>query len=258
MNFDSLNLKWCADLHQTSSSAVSKHNHTFFQTLYIKSGRGLLKINDKAYDLNEGDFYIFKPLENHEFCAVSDTLNTLEAKFDLSDSELYTELCGLQNHISVKKEYFERIFADLVYEYTNGGEYSEYAIHSIFTELIIHLIRSKSKGEPISKKENRFAEVLKYIKNHYREDLNLETLAEIMHMEKSYFLRQFKKNTGKTPMSYVKQIKIETAKDLIENSDMNLTQISEFLGFSSIHHFSNSFKKETGISPKQYMYLKMR
>ena len=82
--------------------------------------------------------------------------------------------------------------------------------------------------------------------------MKLETLAEIMHMEKSYFLRQFKKSTGKTPMAYVKTLKIEIAKELIENSDMNITQISEFLGFSSIHHFSNAFKKITGKSLSEY------
>ena len=254
MNFGSLNLKWCADLHNTNSSIVSKHNHTFFQVLYIKSGTGFLKINNKAYDLNEGDFYIFKPLENHEFHATSESLNTLEAKFDVLDNELNNELSALDNFIPVKKIYFERIFTDLIYEYTNGGEFSEDVIKSIFTEFIIHLLRSNNKRDAKSVSKNPFLAVTNYIEKHHREDLKLENLAAIMHMEKSYFLRQFKKNIGKTPMAYVNRVKIDRAKDLIENSDMNITQISEFLGYSSIHHFSNSFKKITGISPKQYIY----
>lgn len=252
MNFNSLNLKWCADLR---NSLVTRHNHTFFQTLYIKSGRGILKINDKPYDLNEGDFYIFKPLENHEFYATDEFLNTMEAKFDVLDNELYDELSALDNFISVKKVYFERIFADLIYEYTNGGEFREQVINALFTEYIVHLLRSNNKNDAKSASQNPFLLVTRYIEKHYREDLKLENLAAIMHMEKSYFLRQFKKNIGKTPMAYVNQVKIDRAKDLIENSDMNITQISEFLGFSSIHHFSNSFKKITGVSPKQYVYL---
>jgi AraC-like DNA-binding protein len=84
----------------------------------------------------------------------------------------------------------------------------------------------------------------------------LDSLAERMHMEKTYFIKQFKKHIGATPLAYLKRVKMEKAKDLIINSDMNITQISDFLGYLSIQHFSNDFKKTMGKSPKEYSHNK--
>lgn len=64
-----------------------------------------------------------------------------------------------------------------------------------------------------------------------------------------------KENTGATPHDhtffrfFLQRLKIEKAATLIRNSDMNMTGVSEFLGFKSIHHFSSAFEKHTGFSP---------
>ena len=55
-----------------------------------------------------------------------------------------------------------------------------------------------------------------------------------------------------TPMEFIRCKRIETAKDLLLFSDMNITQIAYSTGFKSIHHFSNTFFKYTGIRPNQF------
>ncbi|MCU9815154.1 helix-turn-helix transcriptional regulator [Paraclostridium sp. AKS73] len=62
----------------------------------------------------------------------------------------------------------------------------------------------------------------------------------------------FKKNTNKTVNNYINDIKLKKSKELIKSSSYTFSQISELLGFSSIHYFSRKFKSHFGISPTEY------
>ena len=54
------------------------------------------------------------------------------------------------------------------------------------------------------------------------------------------------------PIEYFISTKIDLAKKLLREDNMNITEIAEFLGYSGIHYFSRQFKKTTGMSPRQY------
>ncbi len=94
--------------------------------------------------------------------------------------------------------------------------------------------------------------VLEYIEGNLDCDINLQDLANIVCLEKTYFLKKFKQLTGMTPMVYTRNARIRRAKELLTYSDMNVTQIAESVGFCSIHHFTRSFTAAVGISPSRY------
>ena len=62
----------------------------------------------------------------------------------------------------------------------------------------------------------------------------------------------FREKYGGGPINYFIELKIEKAKQLIDEGNLNLTEIAESLGFNSLHYFSRLFKKMTGISPSKY------
>jgi len=167
---------------------------------------------------------------------------------------LHERLSKLDSVLAVDGPHMERIFSALVYEADKADELARLSCQALFTELAIHLFRCQEKadaaaapGVPASLRK-----VLRYMRDHYREAITLEELAAVMHVEKTYFIKTFKKHIGTTPMLFLQRLKIEKAATLVQNSDMSITGISEFLGFKSIHHFSNAFKKQTGFSPTAY------
>lgn len=95
--------------------------------------------------------------------------------------------------------------------------------------------------------------VLRYIHGNLHTKLRIGDVADRMHMNADYLTRLFKQETGKTFTDYVLLAKISFAKHMMETGDKSLSEISAYLAFSSQSHFSNVFKKYTGMTPKSYL-----
>nr|WP_294493601.1 helix-turn-helix transcriptional regulator [uncultured Anaerosporobacter sp.] len=88
--------------------------------------------------------------------------------------------------------------------------------------------------------------------NHYHEDITLLDIANKVHVNSSYLSRSFKEHTGATIIATLNNKKIEKAKELLLNSDLKIYEISEAVGISDTTYFSHFFKKNTGLSPKEF------
>lgn len=94
--------------------------------------------------------------------------------------------------------------------------------------------------------------VKKYIIENYSNNISLEMAANSVHMNHMYLSRLFKKETGVSFTDYLTDIRMQKAKKLMENVSIKLYEISEMVGYYSPKHFSKVFKKNTGVTPKQY------
>lgn len=93
---------------------------------------------------------------------------------------------------------------------------------------------------------------INYMKKHYTEDLHLEDVAKIVYLSPGYFCRRFKKTTGYSFKEYLHQLRIETAKDLILQTDYKYYEIAEMVGYKNYKYFSSYFNKITGYSAREY------
>ena len=84
------------------------------------------------------------------------------------------------------------------------------------------------------------------------DDMTLETIAESVHSNASYLSRIFKKEVGTSVITYITDLRIKKAKDLLEHSDLKTFEISDAVGIHDPAYFSVLFKKYTGMSPKSY------
>ncbi|MCA5012858.1 MULTISPECIES: helix-turn-helix transcriptional regulator [unclassified Enterococcus] len=94
--------------------------------------------------------------------------------------------------------------------------------------------------------------ILDYIHEHYNEEINLTTLADIMHLNRHYVSRFFKEAVGMNFIDYLTAYRIEKAKQLLMKTEESITEISGTVGYIDSTYFSKLFKKKVGQSPHQF------
>ena len=128
-------------------------------------------------------------------------------------------------------------------------------------ELLIHMIRrytiahySASAGiyDSSQTTSDTCRNIIQYLGNHVRESLTIEDISRNNMIGRSQLQKLFREEYQCGVIEFFSRMKIDFAKQLIRENDMNFTQISDFLGYSSIHYFSRQFKKLSGMTPTEY------
>lgn len=95
--------------------------------------------------------------------------------------------------------------------------------------------------------------VASYLREHYRQNISIGTLAEKFHVNPTYMTRMFKQYVGKTPTRFIVDLRINHAKKLIlEIDNVELKEIAYQVGYLDQGYFSRIFKKTTGLSPSEF------
>lgn len=123
-------------------------------------------------------------------------------------------------------------------------------INKIISEFVDEIEKEKSKDSRYIHKE--VESVKKYIYNNYHLDLSVDQLAEYVCLAPSYLSHIFKKETGENLGKFIKRVRMEKAKDLLENSYEKIVAISVAVGYQNVSYFCQSFREYYGISPQKY------
>lgn len=122
----------------------------------------------------------------------------------------------------------------------------------IWKELVTHAERVAQIKSADKLNRERVLKAIDFIHSHYAEPLTLERIASETYMSREYFSRIFKVETLKTPFEYLTQYRISRAMELLEQSDLSVTEIAEKCGFSSPGYFNVRFSEIAGCSPREY------
>ncbi|WZU01836.1 AraC family transcriptional regulator [Erysipelothrix sp. D19-032] len=93
---------------------------------------------------------------------------------------------------------------------------------------------------------------LQMIHQNYTDDLTIGTIADSLHLNAMYLGQIFKKETGLSFSQYLNQHRIKKAQNLLMQSSHNVNEIAELVGYTSYGYFYKNFKKECGISPREF------
>ncbi len=91
-----------------------------------------------------------------------------------------------------------------------------------------------------------------YIDAHYSHDISVERVARHVNMSKRNFIRRFKQAVQLTPLEYIQRVKIEAAKNALEQGRRNIQALTHEVGYSDGKTFRNVFKRVTGVTPQAY------
>ena len=125
-------------------------------------------------------------------------------------------------------------------------------VRSLHDEMVIDFaekMRKITRGDTNSKHINMCKE---YIYAHIKERITIEDLADELGVSASYLSRLFKKETGDSVSAYIREKKIEMAKNLLQYSEYSVIDIDNRLSFSSQSHFIQQFREIVGMTPKKF------
>ena len=101
--------------------------------------------------------------------------------------------------------------------------------------------------------DKKTEEIATYIDNNFCEKITLDDLCFLFGTNKTTLCKNFKSTYNETIIDYINKLRIKKAKELLRQGDLNLTQLSSRVGFSSIHYFSKIFKSYEKKSPSEYI-----
>lgn len=128
------------------------------------------------------------------------------------------------------------------------------ALCSVY-EILNRLFKNELKASE-GRTHDIISPAIKYLEDNFTDPtLSNTVLAEKAAVSEVYFRRVFKSRYGTSPKQYIQDLRIRNAKNLLRNEYLSITSIAEMSGFSSVYHFSRSFKKETGYTPSEYIKL---
>lgn len=113
------------------------------------------------------------------------------------------------------------------------------------SEFIIFSGQKDHSDEPIKRAQL-------YIENNYQDKLNVDSIAQMVHLNARSFLRRFKKATSNTPIEYIQRVKVEAAKKKLESSTKTILEVMYDIGYNDQKAFRSTFRKYSGLSPKEY------
>ncbi len=247
-------------------------SHNFYEIVYVDKGVVKIIADNYSGELCDGELIIHRPLEHHALeCAGEIPPDVIIIGFECNCSQLdmFSEK-PFSLTPELKKALAETVNEGmLVYEppydipnlldmqkreaFPFGTDQMLKLKLEIFLIGLIRNFQNIDSHEAISYDANKLNNVHRYISEHYREKITLDNICFLFGINKTTLCQNFKAEYGITILNYINSLKIKEAKKLLRENELSVTEISEQLGFGSIHYFCRFFKKCTGKSPKTYM-----
>ncbi|WP_046228346.1 helix-turn-helix transcriptional regulator [Paenibacillus dauci] len=249
---------------------TTEHVHPHYEIYILLSGERTYFIGDQLYEVHTGDIVFIGKDELHR---------TLPGKLpDHKRIVLYFNDQFVEQHFGKDKQWLLRPFhsgypvfhttvrdqiwlqpviQQLVRELTIQAEGYQLLVHHLVMELLIHCARSQSSSSaesPSSRTavQQQMSDVAQYIKQNHQQPLSLQTIADQFHLSPSHLSRMFKRTTGFHLTEYMNTVRIQTAQQLLRETELKIIDIAELSGFNNFSHFGKIFKQMCQVSPREY------
>ncbi len=235
--------------------------HEHIELLLFLSGSGEVVCNETIFPVKAGDLIFVNSTQIHALRAEEyleyHCIILYPAFF--SDME-YDPNVLIQNHIHADetvKDLFSRIFYEKEHRTAGSDMVIKGLCYVLSGYLTQHYTDHQMNQQDASQhilKLRRAQMLFDYIAEHYGESITSCHLAKLCHMNESYFCRFFKKNFGRTPLTYLNEYRIEKASSLLKKTNKSITEIALEVGYEDINYFSRTFKKLKNFSPSEYRH----
>ncbi|WP_209121450.1 ABC transporter substrate-binding protein [Alkalihalobacillus sp. BA299] len=242
----------------SSQSLLKQQNNLSHVILLFKEAKGDIIINERSYSLQRQNIFLLSPDAKVKLFIDSNyTCDYFQLRFhalQAVDTHAYTpgkigcpvELSIKNFHVLIDKLY------DIDRKFHSKDVWGPMSANIIFQEMMLFLFNDAIHNQ--KKDLNKAITLTKeYMGQNYCSNITRKNLADIAGVSTDYYSRAFKKETGKSPMEYLADIRIKKAKQLLVLTEDKLSSIAHKVGFSDEFYFSRKFKAVTGCSPTIYI-----
>ena len=252
------------------SFQIPVHWHDELEIIYVKSGCLTVSISGESYIGNAGDVFVVSPGNLHLMGAQTGIVDYFTFLFplkyisfrtdDMLNDKLIEPLNSGQLMISPRvkgtaKELCEQLIA--IYVAKNNESESKITAQ-IKTKIILlqfilemwkqgFVIENDTSGRNTVEKE-----MVSYVQQNFTGKISLKEFGEQFHLSEKYISRYFKEHFHIALSQYVTYLRLEHAKQLLQDTDIPITEVAMQSGYQNVSYFIRSFKKTYGVSPLKY------
>lgn len=228
-----------------------------FYLQYMVSGVMDVWLNGKQIIMEPGQSIVYFPhTEYHYAKRDAEEVQYYWAHFTGGEAEGLLGSCGIGNRAVMDigiRESLIAAFEDMFQEFTIRDSCFTHLAASRLTAILVELGRRAGyTGSSPSRTDRRIRHSLVHIHQNYGQSLSIEALAELEHLSVSRFRSVFKARTGLSPQDYLTVLRVNHARQLMEQTDLPVGEIAEAVGYQDPLYFSRTFKKRTGLAPIEY------
>ena len=235
------------------------HTHYYSEFIYVLRGRGRFLVEKTAFDIRENDLVIVNPYVEHTEASLED--HPLEYIVLGVDNVAFTfgpmgAASGYRHfHYQEQAAQMNWYLKSMLREVEKKEFYHKAVCQNLLEVMIIHMMRIANftlAVVPSHKQRTISSTARRYIDDHFKDNITLQLLADKTHVNKFHLVHSFTEDYGISPINYLIARRIEESKMLLKTTDLNISKIASFSGFSSQSYFSQCFRRMTGLSPKTY------
>lgn len=244
--------------------SFAEHIQPEVEIVYMNSGNCIASAGGNQIPLKQGECLVVQPYVKHGYtieaqvpysvteleysmvlpkeveCPISFLTNE-EPYYKISDCQT---VCNIMTNIC--RYYRQSPITDAIQTQIELG------FAQLFLELSNHLEGTRGKTDKTGGAVSKISAIVRYLKENYENDIQLEAVAEQFHISSRYLRKYFSKEMGVNCNQYLTMIRLEKAKELLWNTTKSITEIAMMTGFNSSQYFSRVFRKNTGVRPHEF------
>ncbi|MCR4742986.1 MAG: AraC family transcriptional regulator [Treponema sp.] len=236
-----------------------------YEIFYLDKGSVLFVIEDYEVKLTSGDVIFLQPETKHYMKKMPDQVPYHYYQLFFDSMVLGSEDDPCRRFFEgIRVSRYLNLIPELLFKIRNNSEHKndfghELTLKALLYDIVNYIVQTKQYVEISYPRQiysshsiNAINSAIKYIHQHYKDQIMLKDLLELTSYSKSHFIRLFKKYVGLNFTDYINKYRIEKAcLDLIY-TQKNITEIGMENGFNTVQYFSTTFKYYMKCTPKQY------
>lgn len=249
--------KTLVQAHETQSLSYGAHIHSHVEMVLLEKGRSDISVDFKKYTLTQGDVLLIFPHQVHQYHNEEGLFGFLL----IFPMELASEFKRIfQRHLPVcpvltgagKDAEVAHLFRQAVWTALHHPPFEDTLLRGyLLATLSLLLPQIKLAGLPAAEPET-IIRVLNYCQEHYTDDISLESVAKVVHLNKHYLSHLFHEKLHMGFRTYINMLRVSEACHLLKQDNHTITDIAYALGFNSTRSFNRVFLAHQGKTPHAY------
>ena len=265
---DNINKDFHISKYSTKGSFAQKalHQHKHYEILHIQGNDrfpSYFRVGNTDYAFTSQSIMLAPPNTKHmtirhtknstrTLLCIRPTFLELIANFTCINANAIFSRYVL-NYSESQISEFLNLTAQILREYKYSAKPEDNShLRVMLAQLLYNLSQYKSFSEPILIQENSIYDIIDYVKHKYFENITLDSLSQQFNINKYDICRRFKNITKYTLNEFLTNVRINKARELLEDTTLPITTISKNVGYNSSSYFTKTFRTHVGFSPTDY------